>query len=273
MAEKLPALQFYTGDWRKDPGVQALDYFERGVWFEILCIMHESDARGKLMLNGKKMPDEALARLLGLDNQKVNQILTKLLEYGVARAEPETGVIFNKRMVEDEKLRQTRREAGKMGGNPVLLNQKQTTTDKQIPTPSVSSSSSISKEPKPSCAEQPPKASATAPTDGVIALPLIGESEFHVTSSQSAEWETLFPAVDVPQELRKMRAWLLASPKKRKTRNGIQRFITSWLGREQDRGGKHETHQPIDNSAPARVRRAYEQREREQGVPTAERVD
>ncbi len=62
------------------------------------------------------------------------------------------------------------------------------------------------KELKPSCAEQPPKASAPAPTDSVITLPLIGESEFHVTSSQSAEWETLFPAVDVPQELRKMRA-------------------------------------------------------------------
>lgn len=37
-------------------------------------------------------------------------------------------------------------------------------------------------------------------------------------------------------------------------------------------GGKHETHQPIDNSAPARVRRAYEQRERE-ALTTVERVD
>ncbi len=38
-------------------------------------------------------------------------------------------------------------------------------------------------------------------------------------------------------------------------------------------GGKHETHQPVDNSAPARVRRAYEQREREARTFDAERVD
>ncbi len=38
-------------------------------------------------------------------------------------------------------------------------------------------------------------------------------------------------------------------------------------------GGKHETHQPIDNSAPARVKRANERRERERIAGYAERVD
>lgn len=190
MADKLPALQFYTGDWRKDPGVQALDYFERGVWFEILCIMHESDSRGKLMLNGKKMPDVALARLLGLDNQTVNQILTKLVEYGVARAEPDTGIIYNKRMVEDEKIRQIRREAGKLGGNPALLNQKpkqkETTRDKQNSTPSSSSSSSVSKDigerknratPTPTAFEITPELSEWAKANGVDQSILVGETD------------------------------------------------------------------------------------------------
>ena len=81
---KLPAIQFYPGDWRKDPGVQALSFHDRGVWFEILLLMHESDERGKLILNGKPMPKEALGRLLGLDNQNLTNTLTKLLEYGVA---------------------------------------------------------------------------------------------------------------------------------------------------------------------------------------------
>lgn len=156
---KLPAIQFYPADWRKDPGVQSLDYFDRGVWFEILCLMHESPDRGKLTLNGEPMPDEALARILGLDNQTLTKTLTTLLKYGVASRDDETGALMNRRMVKDENIRKIRAEAGKKGGNPALLNQKSTTKDKQkpttrvkqIPTPSSSSSftSSSSEENSP----------------------------------------------------------------------------------------------------------------------------
>jgi hypothetical protein len=110
---KLPAFQFYPADWRKDPGVQSLPYFERGIWFEILCLMHESEQRGKLILNGR-------------DGQ---------------------GVLMNRRMVSDENLRKIRQESGKKGGNPVLVKQKPTKTKKRVKqksTPSSSSSSSSS---------------------------------------------------------------------------------------------------------------------------------
>ena len=143
---KLPSMQFYPADWRKDPGVQALSYHDRGVWFEILCLMHESEQRGKLILNGNPMPEDALARLLGLDNQTLNQTLTTILTYGVATREPESGVLICRRMVRDEGIRKIRQDAGKMGGNPLLLNQngnqKPTTRVKQKSTPSSSSSSS-----------------------------------------------------------------------------------------------------------------------------------
>jgi hypothetical protein len=145
---KLPAFQFYVGDWRKDPGVQSLDYETRGIWFEMICLMHESDERGVLLLNGKPMPEAALANLLRLDNQKLTTTLTTLLTYGVAKSRPEDGAIFCKRMVNDEKLRQVRKAAGSMGGNPLLLNQKPTTGVKQVPTPSSSSSSSVSSSKK-----------------------------------------------------------------------------------------------------------------------------
>lgn len=141
---KLPSMQFYPGDWRKDPGVQALTYEERGVWFEMLLIMFESSERGFLVLNGQKMPDEALARMLGLLNQQVNQIVSKLIAYGVAKVEDGTGIIFCSRMVKDEVLRKTRSNSGKLGGNPTLLKQNPTTGVKQNPTPSSSSSSSSS---------------------------------------------------------------------------------------------------------------------------------
>jgi uncharacterized phage protein (TIGR02220 family) len=92
------------------------------------------------------MPEEGIARLLGLDNQVFNQTLSTLLTYGVARRRESDGAIFNKRMVEDEALCEKRRKAGKMGGNPLLLNQNPTTGDKQKTTPSSSSSSSSSED-------------------------------------------------------------------------------------------------------------------------------
>jgi hypothetical protein len=145
---KLPALQFYPADWRKDPGVQSLSRHDKSVWFDMLCIMHESDERGVLLLAGKPMPEEALARILNLDNQEVKQILSTLLTYGVASQRQEDGAIYCRRMVRDENLIQIRRSAGKMGGNPLLLKQnpkqKPTTPVKQKPTPSSSSSFSSS---------------------------------------------------------------------------------------------------------------------------------
>ena len=137
---KLPALQFYPGDWKKDPGVRALSYHDRGVWFEILLLMHESEQRGKLLLNGQRMPYEALAVALGLDNQNLTNTITTLLQYGVASLCEKTGALMSRRMVRDEMLRQVRTEAGKLGGNPDLLKQKRTSGDKQKRTPSISSS-------------------------------------------------------------------------------------------------------------------------------------
>jgi hypothetical protein len=141
---KLPAIQFYPGDWHKDQGVQALDLLQRGAWFELLLMMHDSDERGVLLVNGQPMPDAVIARRLGLDNQSANQILTTLLTYGVASRRDTDGALFCRRMVKDENLRQVRTAAGKKGGNPLLLNQSSnqnpTTGDKQIPTPSSSSS-------------------------------------------------------------------------------------------------------------------------------------
>lgn len=128
----------------KDPGVQSLSRHDRSVWFDMICIMHESDERGVLLLAGKPMPEEALARILNLDNQELNQILTTLLTYGVASRREEDGAIYCRRMVRDEKLIQIRRNAGKMGGNPILLKQNRTSPVKQSPTPSSSSSSSSS---------------------------------------------------------------------------------------------------------------------------------
>lgn len=70
-----------------------------------------------------------------------------------------------------------------------------------------------------------------------ICLLLNDKTEYPVYSSQVREWAALYQAVNVEQELRNMVGWCKANPSKRKTASGILRFITSWLAREQNKGG------------------------------------
>lgn len=86
--------------------------------------------------------------------------------------------------------------------------------------------------------------SATAPADDLVpaepallTIELNDGSEFPITKTQADEFAGLYPAVDVPQALRSIKAWVIANPTKRKTRAGVMRFVNSWLAREQDRGG------------------------------------
>lgn len=75
----------------------------------------------------------------------------------------------------------------------------------------------------------------------VIELLLNDKSLFPVYQSDVDEWQELYPAVDVMQQLRNMKGWIMSNPARRKTKKGIRRFITSWLMREQDKGIKQNT--------------------------------
>ena len=77
----------------------------------------------------------------------------------------------------------------------------------------------------------------TPDSNNFINLPLNDKSEFTVTEEMIAEWSELYPAVDVKQDLRKMKGWLDSNPNRRKTKSGIKRFIINWLAKTQDSGG------------------------------------
>lgn len=77
----------------------------------------------------------------------------------------------------------------------------------------------------------------SAPNPSGILLLLNDKSSYDVPVDKIALWKETYPAVDIEQELRRMAAWLDCNPQRRKTRRGINRFINSWLAREQDRGG------------------------------------
>ena len=63
------------------------------------------------------------------------------------------------------------------------------------------------------------------------------DEEYHVTNNYVDEMKQLYPAVNVEQEIRNMKAWLINNPSKRKTSRGMTRFIGGWLERKQNQGG------------------------------------
>jgi hypothetical protein len=74
-------------------------------------------------------------------------------------------------------------------------------------------------------------------SSAVLGIPLVNGEEHKITQADVADWSRDFPAVDVMQELRKLRQWNISRPKNRKTARGIRAHITSWLSKAQDRGG------------------------------------
>lgn len=74
-------------------------------------------------------------------------------------------------------------------------------------------------------------------TPAVIYLILNDRSQYPIYQADINKWQELYPAVNILQQLRAMSGWLDSNPTKRKTKNGIKRFINSWLTREQDKGG------------------------------------
>ena len=146
-SDKQPSLQFYPGDWKKDPAVTCLSLASKGLWLEMLLLMFESPERGYLKhLSGHPIGDEQLARMVGASVTEVRKCLAEMKLAGTYSLS-EDGSLFCRRMVRDERIRQLRREAGKLGGNPKLANKvgdlvKQ--NGKQIPTPSSSASAALS---------------------------------------------------------------------------------------------------------------------------------
>ena len=67
-------------------------------------------------------------------------------------------------------------------------------------------------------------------------IPLVDGSEWPVPESFANDLEKSYPAVEMKQTLREIRAWNLANPKNRKTISGIKRHINQWFSKEQNRG-------------------------------------
>ena len=74
----------------------------------------------------------------------------------------------------------------------------------------------------------------------LIKLPLPGTGEVEIRDSLMPLWKESYPKVDIKQALSRMKLWLRSNPSRRKTIRGIERFINTWLSREQNNPGYTE---------------------------------
>jgi hypothetical protein len=87
-----------------------------------------------------------------------------------------------------------------------------------------------------STARAVPASASVPPVRGALldTLPLNDGTSYEVREDDLVRDEPLYPGVDVRQEYRAMKAYLLANPRKTKTRSGIRRFMHNWLSRSQN---------------------------------------
>lgn len=79
------------------------------------------------------------------------------------------------------------------------------------------------------CSEQ--TSFASEPVMDLPPLILKDGSRFHISKTHLKEFVDAYPDVNVRDQILKMSQWLKTNPTKRKTKNGIMRFINSWIAR------------------------------------------
>lgn len=120
--DDLPAMPFYTGDWFKAGDVRSLPLEQRGLWIDMLFYMWESNERGYLVSgSGEPYTLSELSRMIGLPEDLLNQNLNQMESKKIFSVRESDGAIYCRRMVRDQQIREIRKNAGKLGGNPNLV--------------------------------------------------------------------------------------------------------------------------------------------------------
>src|SRR5579875_3505995 len=97
-----PWMKFYPSDWRSDPRLRMCGLAARGLWMEMIALMHEATPYGHLLVSGKPPTDIQLAMLAGTSPDQIPALLGELEAAGVF-SRTGKGVIYSRRMTRDDK--------------------------------------------------------------------------------------------------------------------------------------------------------------------------
>jgi len=112
---------WYPGDYQRDNNVRVCSLAARGLWHEMLDIMHDAPVRGTLTIgesstNALQMTYKQLARRAGVSEAECTELINELEEAGVfSRLDDRT--IYNRRMyresIEKTRISEVRSDAVK----------------------------------------------------------------------------------------------------------------------------------------------------------------
>src|SRR5574343_1640294 len=104
MADKLPRIELYPGDWLRD-SVSGCSLAAQGLWLRMMFLAHVSTRYGYLEVDGSPMQPEFIARRCGADDTaQYETLLSELVAVGVPSV-TENGIYYSRRMVRDANLR------------------------------------------------------------------------------------------------------------------------------------------------------------------------
>lgn len=118
-----PWMKFYPTDWRSDPRLRMCGLAARGLWMEMIGLMHEAEPYGQLLISDRAPTDTQLAFLCGTSPEQITELIGELESAGVFSRNAK-GVIYSRRMTRDEKKARLAKKNGKFGGNPTLCKTK-----------------------------------------------------------------------------------------------------------------------------------------------------
>lgn len=236
------------------------------IWFKLLCLAGKTNNSGVFIFN-ERIPytDEMLASIFRRDVNIVRMALKTFENFGMIEIIDNVITIPNwskhqtldayERQKERDRLKKQQARAEKKAlisgksGDESGDASGDTSVDASGDVPAIEEDKDIDIEedkennvllpgaetpPDPPDPPNPPKQKKPS-SPVVISILLNDKTEYPITDEDVATWRELYQAVDIMQELRKMKGWADANPSKRKTRGGIKRFINAWLAKEQDK--------------------------------------
>ncbi|WP_305986448.1 hypothetical protein [Roseibium sp. MMSF_3544] len=117
--KKMSWFKFYPSDWQGDLNLRSCSMAARGLWAEMVCIMHSSEPKGYLSMSGAKLTNAMLATLCGASESEVKKLI-KELEGAAVFSRLNDGTIYSRRIVRNEERAEKNRRNGAKGGNPAL---------------------------------------------------------------------------------------------------------------------------------------------------------
>ena len=232
------------------------------IWFKLLCLAGKQNNNGVFMLNDRiPYNDEMLAHIFRRPLNIVRIALKAFEQYGMIEIINNTITIpnwskhqqldsLNKRREYQKNLMAKRRaeqkRLAKEAPKPEVLALTPANTLAPVSGPDIEIERDIdNKNTSYSCPEDIENVSAQPPKEPAVFRIMLNDRSFHsITQADIDKYRTLYPAVDVEQEIRNMIGWTESNPTKRKTRSGIKAFITKWLIRSQNNGSKPQSSSP-----------------------------